>query len=63
MPEDEALLSATSVAAGVLGLEDQIGTVSAGKSADLIAVEGNPLQDITVLQDVAFVMKEGRVYN
>lgn len=63
MPEDEALLSATSVAAGVLGLEDQIGTVSAGKSADLIAVDGNPLQDITVLQDVGFVMKQGRIYN
>lgn len=63
MPEDEALLSATSVAAGVLGLQDQIGTVSAGKSADLIAVEGNPLQDITILQNVGFVMKQGRIYD
>lgn len=63
MPEVEALLSATSVAAGVLGLESEIGTVTAGKSADLIAVEGNPLQDITVLQSVSFVMKQGRVYD
>lgn len=63
MPEVEALLSATSVAAGVLGLESEIGTVTAGKSADLIAVDGNPLQDITVLQNVGFVMKQGRVYD
>ncbi len=62
MPEDEALLSATSVAAGVLGLDNDIGTITAGKSADLIAVEGNPLDDITVLQSVDFVMKQGQVY-
>lgn len=63
MPEDEALLSATSVAAVVLGLENVIGTVTAGKSADLIAVQGDPLDDITVLQRIAFVMRQGRRYD
>jgi imidazolonepropionase-like amidohydrolase len=62
MPEEEALLSATQTASVVLGLEDQIGSVEAGKFADLIAVAGNPLTDITILEDVRFVMKEGVVY-
>jgi imidazolonepropionase-like amidohydrolase len=63
MPAREALLSATSVAAGVLGLGDQIGSIEPGKSADIIAVEGNPLTDIRVMQNVRFVMKQGRVYD
>lgn len=63
MPAHEALLSATSVAAGVLGLEHQIGSIEAGKSADIIAVDGDPLADIRIMQNVRFVMKEGRVYN
>ena len=62
MPEVEALLSATQTASVVLGLEDQIGSVEAGKFADLIAVEGDPLTDITILENVLFVMKEGVVY-
>lgn len=62
MPADEAILSATRIAAKVLGLEDEIGTVSEGKSADLIAVEGNPLEQIELLKDVQFVMKQGKIY-
>ncbi len=61
MPAAEALLSATRTAAEVLKLQDQIGSVEAGKYADMIAVDGNPLQDITILEDVIFVMKDGEV--
>ena len=57
----EALASATTVAARVLGLEDEIGRLAPGYSADLIAVEGNPLVDVTVLEQVDFVMARGRV--
>ena len=43
-------------------MKDQIGTVEPGKLADLVAVSGNPLGDISVLEGVNFVMKEGMVY-
>lgn len=62
MPTDEALLSATSVAAEVLGMQAQIGSIETGKSADIIAVHGNPLDNIEILQNVGFVMKQGTVY-
>jgi imidazolonepropionase-like amidohydrolase len=62
MPEGEALLSATQTASEVLGLQGQIGSVEAGKYADLVAVDGNPLNDISVMEDVTFVMKGGKVY-
>jgi len=62
MPQVEALLSATQTASVVLGMEDRIGSVEEGKLADLIAVDGNPLQDVTILENVRFVMKEGKVY-
>lgn len=58
----DAIRSATSVAAGFLGLEDRLGTVESGKLADLIAVDGDPLADITRLEAVRFVMKEGVVF-
>jgi imidazolonepropionase-like amidohydrolase len=57
-----ALVSAGSLAAESVGLQDQIGTLAAGFEADLIAVEGNPLEEITALRRVVFVMKGGKVY-
>ncbi|NMH60684.1 metal-dependent hydrolase family protein [Alteromonas ponticola] len=62
MPAAEALKSATVNAATLLGVEDELGTISAGKLADIIAVSGNPLDDIRVMEKVSFVMKDGRVY-
>lgn len=62
MPVDEALLSATSIAAEVLGMQSQLGSIEAGKSADIIAVQDNPLNNIETLQNVQFVMKQGTVY-
>ena len=58
----EALKSATSVDARVLHLGDKIGSVKAGLFADLIAVEGNPVEDISTLRKVKLVMKAGTVY-
>ena len=56
-----ALVSATSLAAESLGLGDRIGRIAPGFEADLIAVDGDPLADITALRRVAFVMKAGQV--
>jgi len=58
----DALESAGSVAAESLGLGDRIGTIAKGYEADLVAVEGNPLEDITAVRRVVFVMKGGKVY-
>ena len=62
MPPLDAIRSATVRGAELLRLEKEIGTVEAGKAADVIAVEGDPLKDIAVLTRVAFVMKGGVVY-
>jgi imidazolonepropionase-like amidohydrolase len=56
-----ALQSGTNVNAEVLGWQDQIGSIEKGKYADLIAVSGDPLTDITELQRVRFVMKGGKI--
>lgn len=56
-----AIKAATSSAAQILGLSDQIGTLEAGRQADLIAVATNPLDDIKVLERVGFVMQRGKV--
>lgn len=57
----EALASATTVAARVLSMEDQIGRIAPGLSADLIAVDGDPLRDIRTLEKVDWVMVRGRI--
>ena len=56
-----AIQSGTMVNAEVLGWQDQIGSVEKGKYADLVAVSGDPLADITELQRVKFVMKGGKI--
>jgi imidazolonepropionase-like amidohydrolase len=61
MSNREALASATTGAAKVLGMEAEIGRIAPGFSADIIAVDGNPLTDVTVLEEVDFVMVRGRV--
>ena len=62
MPPAQALRAGTSVAAELLGLATKIGTFEPGKMADIVAVPGNPLEDIKVTQSVFFVMKEGSIY-
>ncbi|HEY3122331.1 MAG TPA: amidohydrolase family protein, partial [Vicinamibacteria bacterium] len=52
----------TSVDADLLGLEKKIGTLEAGKQADIVAVPGDPLTDIRATENVRFVMKGGRVF-
>lgn len=61
MPPVEALKAATVNAADLLGLASEIGTIEPGKSADIIAVAGDPLTDVRVLKDVQFVMARGEV--
>ena len=58
----QAIRAGTSVASELLGWSDAAGTVEAGKWADLVAVSGNPLEDITELQKVKFVMKGGVIF-
>lgn len=62
MPEMEAIKSATIHAATLLRIQDKLGSVEPGKLADLVAVKGNPLEDIELMTKVDFVMKDGVVY-
>jgi imidazolonepropionase-like amidohydrolase len=62
MPAMEAIQSATIVPARFLDIEDRLGSVQRGKLADLIAVPGDPLTDISLMRQVNFVMKDGVVY-
>jgi imidazolonepropionase-like amidohydrolase len=57
-----AMVSANSLGAEALGMADQIGTIAPGLEADIIAIDGNPLKDITAVRRVVFVMKGGVVY-
>jgi imidazolonepropionase-like amidohydrolase len=61
MPPARAIQSGTMVNATVMGWGDRIGSIEAGKYADIVAVSGDPLTDITELQRVKFVMKGGRI--
>jgi imidazolonepropionase-like amidohydrolase len=58
----QAIQAATSSAADLLGHSNEIGSIKAGKYADIIAVPGDPLADIRLLEDVKFVMKDGKIY-
>ncbi len=62
MPPMKAIQSATIEAAKLLGEYDQLGSLVQGKIADIIAVNGNPIEDITALEEVDFVMKSGKIY-
>jgi imidazolonepropionase-like amidohydrolase len=62
MPIMEALQSATSVAAGVLDMKTELGSIESGKFADIIATDGDPLSNVATLMNVTFVMKDGKVY-
>ncbi len=57
-----AMISATSLAAQSLNLPDEIGSIAPGMQADIIGIDGNPLQDITSVRRVVFVMKHGKVF-
>ena len=62
MSPAQAIVAATRNAADLLGLADRIGSLEPGKQADLVAVRGNPLEDVTVLKQVEVVMKGGEVF-
>lgn len=61
MAERDVIVAATATNAAILGIEQKVGTIETGKLADLIAVPGNPLKQISALRQVEFVMQEGRV--
>src|SRR5262249_46814183 len=61
-PPMEAIVSATRISAEAMGWADRVGTIRSGMFADLVAVSGDPLKDITELERVKFVMKGGTVF-
>ena len=61
MSPAEAIISATSRPAKMLDASDEIGVLAPGAYADIIAVEGDPLRDVKVLENDRFVMKDGKV--
>jgi imidazolonepropionase-like amidohydrolase len=58
----QALMAGTANGADLLGVADQVGTLAPGKSADIVAVPGNPLVDMTATEHASFVMREGKIY-
>ncbi|MDE0763966.1 MAG: amidohydrolase family protein [Porticoccaceae bacterium] len=61
MPAMQAIVSATTNAAQLLDMRAQLGSISVGKYADVVAVKGNPVEDITLLENIGFVMKAGKI--
>ena len=61
MEPRDVLVSTTRTAAEALGIDDEVGTIAPGKCADVIALREDPLVNLETLQDVAFVMHEGKV--
>ena len=61
MPVMEAIQSATLVPAQLLKVDELYGSIEIGKKADIIAVEKNPMEDVSILENVIFVMKHGEV--
>lgn len=62
MPMMEAIKSATIVNAEILGMKDDLGSIEKGKIADIVAIDGDPLQDSKAMMNVVLVMKEGKIY-
>ena len=62
MPPLEAIKAATVSASELIGVSDKVGSIEKGKLADIVAVDGDPTQDIHVMGKVKFVMKDGTVY-
>lgn len=62
LPNRRAIMAATSVAAEACGREEDLGTLEEGKLADIIVVDGNPLEDIGAMKKALFVMKEGKIH-
>ena len=58
----EAIKSATIVNAEILGMKDDLGSIEKGKLADIVAIDGDPLQDPKAMMNVVLVMKEGKIY-
>jgi imidazolonepropionase-like amidohydrolase len=62
MPAMEAIKAATSAPAKFLEIDDKVGSIAVGKLGELVGVPGNPLEDITAMERVVFVMKDDTVY-
>jgi imidazolonepropionase-like amidohydrolase len=62
MSPSAAIQSATEQAAKLMHLDDKLGAIEPGKLADIVAVPGNPLEQISVMESVDFVMKDGVIY-
>ena len=62
MPPMEAIQSATITNAKVLGLADELGQIKPNFVADIVATDSNPLQDISAMERISFVMKDGVIY-